>query len=142
MGSKHAVAQNEPVRYSLIMLKKILIPLHENDVAPRFDLATEVLIASDIGKGGVGDKRMVVLPRASADQLCHLIITEGIQTVICSGIEDDYYQYLTWKRIEVIDSVVGSSTAALNRYIKGKLKSGDILCQVRPAADGQKAPKV
>ena len=23
--------------------KKILIPLHENDVAPRFDLATEVL---------------------------------------------------------------------------------------------------
>lgn len=107
--------------------KKILIPLNENNVAPRFDLATEVLIVTDPGKTGSEDKRMVVLPRASADQLCHLIITENIQTVICSGIEDDYYQYLTWKRIEVIDSVVGSSNSALKRYFEGKLKPGDIL---------------
>ena len=107
--------------------KKILIPLHENHVAPRFDLATEVLIVIDPGKAGSAQKRMVVLPGASADQLCHLIITENIQTVICSGIEDDYYQYLTWKRIEVIDSVVGSSNSALKRYFEGKLKAGDIL---------------
>jgi predicted Fe-Mo cluster-binding NifX family protein len=107
--------------------KKILIPLHENDVAPRFDLATEVLIANDPGNSRSTDKRMVVLPRASADQLCHLIITENIETVICSGIEDDYYQYLTWKRIEVIDSVVGSSHTALKRYLNGELKPGDIL---------------
>ena len=109
------------------MSTKILIPLYENEVAPRFDLATEVLIVSEIGKTGSGDKRMMVLPRASADQLCHLIITEGIKTVICSGIEDDYYQYLTWKRIEVIDSVVGPSQSALKRYVEGTLKPGDIL---------------
>jgi len=109
------------------MSTKILIPLHDNDVAPRFDLATEALIVSGIGKSGSRDKRMVVLPRASADQLCHLIITEGIHTVICSGIEDDYYQYLTWKRIEVIDSVIGSSQSALARFIEGTLKPGDIV---------------
>lgn len=109
------------------MPTKILIPLYENDVAPRFDLATEVLIVTTIKNNDSGDKRMMVLPRASADQLCHLIITEGIQTVICSGIEDDYYQYLTWKRIEVIDSVVGTSELALKRYIEGTLKPGDIL---------------
>ena len=109
------------------MNKKILIPLHDNEVAPRFDLATEVMIASGTGKAEPGDKRVVVLPRPSADQLCHLIITEGVRTVICSAIEEDYYQYLTWKRIEVIDSVVGSSESALQRYLKGKLKPGDIL---------------
>ena len=109
------------------MSKKILIPLNENDVAPRFDLATEVLIVTGIGKPGSGEKRMVVMPRASADQLCQLIITEGVQTVICSGIEDDYYQYLIWKRIEVIDSVVGSSETALKRYVSGTLKPGEIL---------------
>ena len=109
------------------MSTKILIPLHDNDVAPRFDLATEALIVSGIGKSGSRDKRMVVLPRASADQLCHLIITEGIHTVICSGIEDDYFQYLTWKRIEVIDSVIGSSQSALERFIEGTLKPGDIM---------------
>jgi len=106
---------------------KILIPLHENEVAPRFDLATEVLIVTGIGKAGSGEKRMVVLPRASADQLCHLIITEGIRTVICGGIEDDYYQYLTWKRIEVIDSVIGSSQSALKHFVEGTLKPGEIL---------------
>jgi len=127
MGQKYPVAKNETIRYWLTMSIKILIPLHENDVAPRFDLATEVLIVTDVGKTGSGEKRMVVLPRASADQLCHLIITEGIQTVICSGIEDDYYQYLTWKRIEVIDSVIGSSQSALERFIEGRLKPGDIL---------------
>jgi predicted Fe-Mo cluster-binding NifX family protein len=109
------------------MSEKILIPLHENDVAPRFDLTTEVLIVNGAGKSGLGDERTVVLARASADQLCHLIITEGIQTVICGGIEDDYYQYLTWKRIEVIDSVIGSSKSALKRFVEGTLKPGDIL---------------
>ena len=110
-----------------MMSKKILIPLQENYVAPRFDLATEVVIVNDIGKAGSGDKRMVVLPRASAEQLCHLIITEGIQIVICNGIEDDYFQYLTWKRIEVIDSVIGSSESALKRFAEGTLKPGEIL---------------
>ena len=110
-----------------MMPKKILIPLYENDVAPRFDLATEVLIVTGIGKARSLDKRMVILPRASAEQLCHLAITEGVQTVICSGIEDDYYQYLIWKRIEVIDSVIGSSEVALERFIEGTLKPGEIL---------------
>ncbi len=109
------------------MSTKVLIPLHENDVAPRFDLATEVLIVTGDGKAGSREKKTMVLPRASAEQLCHFIITEGIQTVICNGIEDDYYQYLTWKRIEVIDSVIGSSESALLRLINGTLKAGDIL---------------
>jgi len=109
------------------MSTKLLIPLYENDVAPRFDLATEVLIVTCIGKVDPVNKRIVVLPRASAEQLCHLIFAEGIQTVVCSGIEDDYYQYLSWKRIEVIDSVIGSSESALKRYLEGTLKPGEIL---------------
>jgi predicted Fe-Mo cluster-binding NifX family protein len=106
---------------------KVLIPLSENDVAPRFDLATEVLIVTGLDQPGPLRKKMVVLPSASAEKLCHLIITERVQTVICSGIEEDYYQYLTWKKIDVLDSVIGSSLLALDRFISGKLKSGDIL---------------
>lgn len=107
--------------------KKVLIPLHDNDVAPRFDLATEVMIVEGVGANSLGEQRMVVLPRASADRLCQLIITEGVQTVICGGIEDDYYQYLVWKRIEVIDSIVGSSRAALKYFVNEKLMPGTVL---------------
>jgi len=108
------------------MARKILIPVHDRNVAPRFDLATEALIIIWDPESGIR-KKTVVLPRASSDQLCHLIITEGIQTVICNGIEDDYYQYLAWKKVEMIDSVIGSSQAALDRFVQGNLNAGDIL---------------
>lgn len=106
---------------------KILIPLHEDDVAPRFDLATDVLIAEGSDPVDVNTHKMVVLPRASADQLCHLAITEGVNVVICGGIEDTYYRYLIWKGIEVVDSVIGHCQSVLRRYNDGKLKSGDIV---------------
>ena len=108
---------------------KILIPLHENDVAPRFDLATEVVIAAGEDIADSKEHKMVVLPRASADQLCHLAITEKVQVVICGGIEDTYYRYLIWKGIEVVDSVIGSSRTALKHYLDGNLKPGDILSE-------------
>jgi len=111
--------------------KKILIPLHSNDVAPRFDLATEVLItARDKNIAGGGEK-IVVLSQASAEKLCHLILTEEIDVVICSGIEEEYYQYLTWKKVQVIDSVIGSWESVLNRFYEGTLRAGDILFDKR-----------
>ncbi len=107
---------------------KILIPLFGNDVAPRFDLATEVLIALSDGSPIVpGEEKIVVLPQASAEQLCHLILTEKIQVVICGGIEEEYYQYLTWKQVDVYDSVVGSWEDVLACYGRGRLKSGAVL---------------
>jgi len=103
--------------------QKILIPLYGNDVAPRFDLATEVLITSREYK----EENIVVLSQASAEQLCHLILTEGIDVVICNGIEEEYYEFLSWKKVQVLDSVIGPWQTVLKRFLKERLKSGDIL---------------
>jgi len=107
--------------------KKILIPLHGNDVAPRFDLATEVLITVRDKNIAHGEEKIVVLSQASAEKLCHLILTEEIDVIICSGIEEEYYQYLTWKKVQVIDSVIGSWESVLKRFYEGMLRAGDIL---------------
>ncbi len=107
------------------MLRRILIPLYGNDVAPRFDLAAEVVIINLERTGR--EEKIVVLPQASAEQLCHLILTEGVDAVICSGIEEEYYQYLTWKKIQVVDSVVGPWQVALERFSKQELQPGDIV---------------
>jgi len=107
------------------MLKRILIPLYGNDVAPRFDLATEVVIISL--ERNAKEEKIVVLPQASAEQLCHLILTEGVDVVICSGIEEEYYQYLIWKKVQVVDSVVGPWQLALERFSKQALQPGDIV---------------
>jgi predicted Fe-Mo cluster-binding NifX family protein len=109
------------------MEQRILIPLYGDQVAPRFDLATEVFIFSITDKGRLVEEKTVVLPRASAEQLCHLVLLEKIDTVVCGGIEDEYYQYLRWKHIKVMDSVIGSCRAVIERFCSERLEAGDIL---------------
>src|SRR6056297_836359 len=108
-------------------MTKILIPVFGNDISPRFDLTAEAYIAAIDANGQYQDERIVVLPQISAEQLCHLILTENVNVVICGGIEDEYYQYLNWKRITVYDSVIGPWEAAVSAYIAKTLQSGDIL---------------
>jgi predicted Fe-Mo cluster-binding NifX family protein len=103
------------------MRQKTLIPLFGDDVAPRFDLATEVLLISLDKSSGEQEEKMLVLPQASSEQLCHLALTEGIQVVICGGIEEEYYHYLTWKKIKVIDSIMGSWKKAYQDFTSGML---------------------
>lgn len=101
--------------------------MYGNDVAPRFDLATEVLIVSIGADDVVEDERTVVLPHASAEDLCHLILTENIGVVICGGIEEEYYRYLKWKKVTVLDSVMGPFDRVLERFEEGRLREGNIL---------------
>lgn len=110
-------------------MEKILIPLFENQVAPRFDLATDVLIVF-LDKGldpPETDEKVIVLANASSEDICKLVVTENAQTVIISGIEESYHQFLTWKRVQVIDNVVGPVDKVIQAYAAGNLKSGDFL---------------
>jgi predicted Fe-Mo cluster-binding NifX family protein len=109
------------------MEHKILIPLYVDQVAPRFDLTTEVYIVSMANDGRPIEQKTVVLPRASAEELCHLVLLEKIETVVCGGIEDEYYQYLKWKNINVLDSVIGSYKDVIKRLELGTLQPGDII---------------
>lgn len=109
------------------MFKKVLITIAANDIAPRFDLAGEARIVTRLKSGEMEDKT-VVLPQA-AEKLCHLILTENVNCVICGAIEEEYYQFLSWKKIAVIDGVAGPWEKALIRHLQGDLCPGDILCE-------------
>ena len=106
--------------------RKVLIPLYGNDVAPRLDLATEVMVSTS-GEADDRQEKIVVMAQSSFEQLCNLVLTEGVDTVICGGIEEEQYQYLVWKRVQVFDSVIGPWESALTRLHRGELESGDIL---------------
>ena len=109
------------------MGEKLLITIWRDQVAPRFDLTSEVLVATVDATGEVLHSKTVVLPSVSAEDLCHLILTEGITKVICGGIEEEYFQYLTWKKVKVIDSVIGPYDRALEFARAGKLEPGAII---------------
>jgi predicted Fe-Mo cluster-binding NifX family protein len=104
---------------------KILIPLFSNQIAPRFDLATNVCIV--IIEDNLFQQKTVVLPRSSAEELCYYILTEKIDTVICGGIEDEYFQYLIWKKVNVIDNVIGTCDQVAKRLRTDCPSSGEIL---------------
>ncbi len=110
---------------------KILITLQNNDIAPRFDLTTEVLIAR-ITRGKIsGAPRTILLPGPSSDELCSLAIKEEVSLIICGGIEDAHFQYLIWKKIEVIDQIIGPAEEALALAMVKNLQPRAIL-RTRP----------
>lgn len=119
------------------MITKILIPIFGNDISPRFDLAPEVYIASTDSNSRRLDERIVVLPQVSAEHLCHMILTENVDIVICGGIEEEYYQYLTWKRIRVVDSVIGEWEKAVSAFLADRLQPSHILRDKKEAAENE-----
>ena len=106
---------------------KILIPISKNYVEPRFDLANEVVIARVRNGQILGEPRIILLPGATPEEICALVIKEDVSVVICGGIEEVHYQYLTWKKVKVFDSVIGLYEQALKLVLSDKLEAGTIL---------------
>lgn len=105
------------------MSHKLLIPLFNDEVAPRFDMATDVMMVK-INSGGEIAERIIVLPQASADDLCALATSDNTDAVICGGIDDEHYQYLVWKGITVLDDVIGPVDNVIKTYKVGNLTAG------------------
>lgn len=108
-------------------MKKVLITVQDDQVAPRFDLTTEVVIAEYNRLRLQGEPRYIILPRKSAEELCDLIVKEGVHCVICGGIEDNLHKFFEWKKIQILDNIIGPYTVAMQRAIAGKLAPGTII---------------
>ncbi len=108
-------------------MRRVVIPVRETEVAPRFDLAAEVWIGLQGPEGSFVEERTVVLPQASADHLCQLILSEGAQVLVCGGIEQKYYEYLVWKKVRVYDGVIATLASAKKALEEGTLTPGAIL---------------
>lgn len=106
---------------------KILITIQGNFVAPRFDMVSEVLIASTDGQKLTEKPRTILISRPSADELCSFITKEDIAIVVCGGIEERHYKYLCWTKKKVFDAVIGPYAEALQLVLENRLTSGAIL---------------
>ncbi len=105
----------------------VLVPLLGEVVAPRFDLATEVLIAQVRSGRLVGEPRVVLLSGPSAEELCSLVLEKGVTDVVCGGIEDAHYQYLGWKSVRVVDRVIGRWEGVLRLFLANALRPGTVV---------------
>jgi len=105
---------------------KVLVPIHGDEVAPRFDLSTEVWIGLVNNDGKISGEEILVLPHPSAEDMCQLVLNQDADVVICGGIEAQYFDYLQWKSITVFDSVIAGCQRAVEAYVRGELTQGFI----------------
>ncbi len=115
---------------------KILVTLYRDEVAPRFDLCSEVLLVTVDATGREVRRQDLVLAHSSADDLCDLILDREVSAVITGGIEEEHYHYLRWKRVNVLDAVAGPAEAALSLFLRGELEAGAILFPRGADAEG------
>lgn len=107
-------------------MKKALITLDLDHVAARFDLAGEVWIGK-VGPDSPPEGKTLVLSSASADELCKLALTEKVNIVVTGAVENKYYEYLQWKNVTVLDSVIGHLDAVVEALDAERLEAGAIL---------------
>ena len=108
-------------------MEKILIPLLDNDLAPRFDLASDILVVSitrETSAMGKISEKVVVLDNPSGEAMYRLIMSENIMTIICAGIEKEIHDFLRRKGITILDNICGPADAILEAYLMGKLSPG------------------
>lgn len=106
--------------------KYALITICRDEVAPRFDMTAEVVLAP-LSDNALDEQKHLVLAHVSSEELCDVITGAGVSVVVCGGIEENYYHYLRWKRIEVISDVIGKVSDVLQRLASGELSPGDCL---------------
>lgn len=118
-------------------MEKVLLTLCDKMIAPRFDLATEVLIVSLDNDVIVDTPKSMLLPGPSADDLCGLIMKEDIAVLICGGVEDEHYQFLTWKKVRVLDRVIGEANDVLKEFLAGNLLPGAVVTKKKHSGTGK-----
>lgn len=106
---------------------KLMIAVSNTEVAPRFDLTVEAVIAEVDSGAIVGEPRVLLISEPSGDELCALAVSEDVDVVICGGIDELHFEYLAWKDIEVIDGIVGPFREALEAFLDDQLPANSIL---------------
>lgn len=105
---------------------KILMTTRGDFISPRFDLSSEVIIATCYDQQLLEEPHSLILSNVSAELLCDLILKEKINVVVCGGIEEEHYQFLIWKKIKVFDYVIGPHADILRLAMANSLRSGTI----------------
>lgn len=100
---------------------KIVMTVRGEYIAPRFDYTTEVIIVTCYDGQLLEEPRSIILENVSAERICDLTLKENADLVVCGGIEEKHYQFLTWKKIKVIDGVIGPYLDVVDAAMEGTL---------------------
>jgi len=102
---------------------KVAIPIFENRISPRFDFSPEIWVVK-VEKGKVVGREKFSTANLNLPQRLEQITSNGIDKVICGGIDGLSRDQLGSRGIDVVQDVIGDANVVLDLFIKGRLRSG------------------
>jgi len=112
---------------------KIAIPLFGNRISPRFDFSPEIWIIT-VENGEAVNQEKLPMANLNSFQRIEQITTNGVDNVVCGGIDGFSLNQLGNRGIEVMHDIIGEAEVAFNLFMRGKLRPG--LCCERKAGRG------
>ena len=102
---------------------KIAIPTFGDRVSPRFDFSPELWVL-EVKRGEVVSQEKLSSANLNISQRVEQITSNGVDKVICGGIDEFSMSQLGSKGIEVVQDVIGEAAVAFGLFLKGRLRPG------------------
>ena len=112
---------------------KIAIPIFGNRISPRFDFSPEMWIV-EVERGEVLRQEKLPTANLNLPQRLEQITSNGVDKVICGGIDGFCQNQLGSRGIDVVQDVIGDADIVFDLFMKGRLRPG--LCCERKGRRG------
>jgi predicted Fe-Mo cluster-binding NifX family protein len=107
--------------YSMSM--KVAIPLFKDRISPRFDVCPEIWIV-ELNNGEIVNQEKWPIETWNLQQRIDQLTSNGVDKIICGGIDSFCIDLLGNRGIDVIHNVAGEAGKALNLFVRGVLRPG------------------
>ena len=102
---------------------KIAIPTFGNRISPRFDFSPEMWII-DVEGGEVVRQEKLPTAHLNLPQRLEQITSNGVDKVICGGIDGYCQNQLGSRGIDIVQDVMGDAEIVFDLFMKGRLQPG------------------
>jgi len=108
---------------------KIAIPIYENRISPRFDFSPEMWIV-EVERGEVVGQEKFSTANLNLAQRLEQVTSNGVDKLICGGIDSFSRNQLGDRGIDVVQDVIGDVGMIIDLFVRGRLRSG-LCCERR-----------
>jgi predicted Fe-Mo cluster-binding NifX family protein len=102
---------------------KIAIPIFENRISPRFDFSPEMWVI-EVERGRVVGQEKFSTANLNLPKRLEQITSNGVDKVICGGIDGLSRDQLGSRGIDVVQDVTGDADIVFDLFMRGRLRSG------------------
>ena len=100
---------------------KIGLPVFNDRVSPVFDWARNLMIVQMNENGDMGERRTVEMGNLGEWERVALLVSEGVNVLICAGICGSLLEAITGRGIQVLPGIVGQVDDVLEAFKEGRL---------------------